>query len=58
MKALAGEFRMRQREARLFQESYEKASRMAREQREQELEALRAKTERLRALREGGKSSR
>jgi hypothetical protein len=58
MKSMAGEYRARQREERLFKHGYDKAARAAREAREAELEALRAKTERLRALREGSKGFR
>jgi hypothetical protein len=58
MKAQAGEARARQREYRVFRRGFDAARAAAREAREAELEALREKTARLRALREGGKSSR
>jgi hypothetical protein len=53
MKAQAGEARARQRERRIFLKNYDSATRAAREAREAELQALRERTARLRALREG-----
>ena len=58
MKAEAGFAHARQREERIFKESFEKASRIARETRESELQALRERTSRLRALREAAKPPR
>jgi len=57
MKAMAGEYRARQREERLFKKSYDAATRAAREAREAELEALRERTARLRAMREEKQST-
>ena len=44
---------MRERAEQLFKKQFDKTARSAREEREAELEALRLKVARLRALREG-----
>lgn len=51
MRAEAGRTKAEQREQRIYLRNYAAAQAVAREARNEELEALRAKTERLRALR-------
>jgi hypothetical protein len=57
MKSRSGDARLRERAEQLFTKTFDKTARTARSAREAELEALREKMARLRALREGKASS-